>query len=564
MSKEQQWLVRSSDAILGPYKFDQVVESIFSGDIHLLDEIQGPYERWRPIKDHSLFAAAIEKLKASTYNKRENTMTATIDLGTQTHDLTASQTVSTTDKLDSSTERGVTPKPVGRPTSPVTPSYQNLRERKTASFSNIFLVSFCVIVLLGAAYMVYEKQKMKIIEQKVTEFDRLTDQALFSLKIGEYQRALDNFVEAYKISPNDPNLIMEMAPLSVQFGGQFSQSQILVENLLASKYQKNYRKQGKNIIGMTYSYRSKFEEALVAYNESLGVDDQYLPALINKAYALIQLQKYERAVDLMRQVVSDFPQQAVAHYMYVRSLVELGAAKKSPTHLREALSVADQYTQKFFDFSQEVLFLVAYSQLKTQKSTEQLTDAVKSFLKFDAELTNLHVHNIMIDFQIFNWIDFSVFCSEIQTGLSESLSLLLQGFCDLKLNKSIAAKSLFEKQLKQQSSNGILHGLYAATLLKLNELSEAKNTLGFIEQVEFKPPLVEMILRGCLSANDFACARTILKGKNGKHISLLYSHWGNAVQFMKNDRKHAKRAIKAGLGLSANFGPLLKLQEKLK
>ena len=93
---EKKWLVKSSDTIQGPLEFDVVVENIFTGDIHLLDEIKGPFERWRPIKDHSLFAAAIEKLKATTYQQRENTVTEAIDLGTKTHEITQSKTLTLT------------------------------------------------------------------------------------------------------------------------------------------------------------------------------------------------------------------------------------------------------------------------------------------------------------------------------------------------------------------------------------------------------------------------------------------------------------------------------------
>lgn len=78
---DEKWLVKSNSKISGPFTFDEIVESIVHGDTHVLDEIQGPFERWRPIRDYPLFSAAIARLKASTLRKAEYTLTD-IDGGT--------------------------------------------------------------------------------------------------------------------------------------------------------------------------------------------------------------------------------------------------------------------------------------------------------------------------------------------------------------------------------------------------------------------------------------------------------------------------------------------------
>lgn len=569
MSAEKKWVVKSSDSITGPFEFDQVVEFIFSGEIHLLDEIKGPFERWRPIKDHSLFAAAIEKLKATTYSKRENTITATIDLGTATHEITHSHTGSPADAQTATPvvrgiEQTATPTPVpDYPPMPQvqTPTYQPAPQNRTSS--RAFIITFILMVLGGVGYLLYEFQQTKLLEQKISAYDELTDNAIIFLKTGEYQKALKSFNMAYGISPNDPNLIIEMAPLRIQFDGQFNQTQLMIQNLLAVKSQKEYSVKGRNIIGLTFSYKGEHRVAIKEYEAAIALDDRFLAPKINKAFSLIKIGAPEKATDLLVDVVRDYPEEAIAHYLLIRSYIEAGLLSKDKRYFDEALSIANQFPQNFFDFKQEVLFLTALAHMELGVSETELEAHVARFLKVDFAMTNLHVHNTLIDFQSFNWVDYSNHCKRIGSKVSEVYKNLLNGFCLLKVNRTIEAKNIFEALLGDNSTEGILQALYASSLLKLDELSQAKNTLGLLNEISPKQPVVETILRGCLRKDDLSCGSAIFQGQHAKHISLLYSHWGNSAIHLKKDRRRSKTSIQLGLEMSPNFAPLLKLQRQL-
>ena len=575
MSSKKKWLVKSSDSIHGPLEFDTVVENIFSGDIHLLDEIKGPFERWRPIRDHSLFAAAIEKLKAATYQQRENTVTETVDLGTRTHEITRSQTITGTERLDGSTfTPAANDSDSGEVTSevdlsalhaeaPVFSGASQGQQVKTKSrFPAIFFISFFSMILIGAVYLVYEFKQTKLIEQKISAYDQLTDVAMEALRVGEYQKALKNFTMAYNISPQDPNLLVEMSPLSVQFDGQFSQTQALLERMLVNNRQKTLSKVARTVIGLSYSYRELYSESLNAYDQALSVDDQFLPSLLNKAFVLIKLKKFNEAVELMKLTVMEHPDEAVTHYLYIRALMEKGIGEKNPEVLKEALSVSDQFAQRFSDFRQEVLFLISVVHFYLQSPSEEIQAAIDRFLQVDIALTRLHVHDTLIDFQSFNWLDYLQYCEKLKTKVDEYHGQLLEAFCLLKVNRPLDAKKIFEELMSQNNQGGVLQALYASTLFSMNDVSQAKNTLGFINQVDKKKPVVETILRGCLLAGDLSCAEAIFRGEHSKHISLLYSHWGNSeIHYGKNHRK-AKSSIVLGLEISPNFAPILKLKKR--
>ena len=69
--------------------FDHVLGHLFKAEIQPSDEIKGPFERWNPISSNPLFTLALEKLKTKQKDRRESTITATLDLDKTTiQDLT--------------------------------------------------------------------------------------------------------------------------------------------------------------------------------------------------------------------------------------------------------------------------------------------------------------------------------------------------------------------------------------------------------------------------------------------------------------------------------------------
>lgn len=580
MDSDKKWLVKSSDLITGPFEFNQVVENIFSGEVHLLDEIKGPYERWRVVKDDSLFAAAIERLKATTYSRREQTLTGTFDIGTKTHELTKTHTLTTVDEQSLTPQiseqmskpwphqkneektmvqgRSVQPplaNPVPYPVRPV---------QNSARSVSVFFISFLLFVVAGGAFLIYESSRNgnRPLERAQTA-EQLSDEAMGYMKTGDYQQALSNFILAYNLSGQDPNIVLEMAPLSVQFDGQFSHVELMVENLLATHYKKDFMKRGRNIIGLTQSYRGRHRDAIKSYEESLEVDGDYFPAMANKAYSSMKMGKPEEATQIMKKAQVNHSDNPIAHYLYIRSLVETGLKTGNKNFFEESLSVSQQYDQKFSDLKQEVFFLKSIARKEMGASQKDIEIAVKNFLRVDSELTPLHVHNVHIDFQSFNWVDFAPHCKGLQDSLDDYLAALLEGFCFLKSNRVLEAKKIFENQLNEHNNDGILQALYAASLLRLEELSQAKNVLGFINQIDDKQPVVETILRGCLVANDYNCGSAVFKGRHSQHISLLYSHWGNSAIHKLSNPTLAKSSIDLGLEVSPHFAPLLKLKRGL-
>ena len=595
MSADNKWLVKSSDSILGPYEFDRVVENIFNGDIHLLDEIKGPYERWRPIKDHSLFAAAIEKLKASTYQRRTDTTSEPIMDGHTQTDLSGPETLSITEAIDGQTET-TTPQvpyvpdtveqtviytPVGHeetvtktpipgggslpdaPPQGVPQPTQSYQVSKKKRFPVAFIFSFLIIVIGSALALVHRFNQERLVEQKVSAYAQLTDSALEFLKIGEYDKALKNFSLAYSITPNDPNLLIELSPLMIQRREQYNEAQEILEKLLLANNQKTIRKFGRNIVGLSYSYRGMHNQALASYDEALTMDDQYLPAQLNKAFTLMKMKKFEPAFEVMKRARNSHPEEPIIMYFYILTLLENGFGKDDPVAFKEVLIESGQFLKKFIDFRQEILFMRALAYLKLGAKEQELVKLVNGFLEVDFGLTHLHVRDTSVDFQAWNWVLFRNYYPLFKEVLPDYNFQMVDAFFSLKMKESIAAKTKLEKLLSVNSKDGVLQSLYASSLIAMQDISQAKNALGFINQVDNKTPVANTILRGCLVDGDLNCARAIFDGGHAEELSRLYYHWGNsAIEYLKS-RKNAQESVKAGLDISNKFAPLLKIQKQL-
>ena len=253
----------------------------------------------------------------------------------------------------------------------------------------------------------------------------------------------------------------------------------------------------------------------------------------------------------------------MAQYLYIRALAEESLATKNPETLEQLQVMVQEFGQRFTDFRQEVFFLLAVTYGQMGRNMKTLEDLVDQFLQVDTELTRLHVHNVSVDFQSFNWLDYFPYCQKLQSKLNSYQAHRVKGLCLLKVHRPLEAKKVLEKLVLQNNKDGLAQSLYVASLLSLQNISQAKNHFEFIHQIEPKKPLVETLLRGCLKAGDWNCADNIFRRYAAHHLSPLYYHWTMAeLNFPQNFNK-IKRAVISGLEISPDFAPLLKIKRKL-
>ena len=203
--------------------------------------------------------------------------------------------------------------------------------------------------------------------------------------------------------------------------------------------------------------------------------------------------------------------------------------------------------------------------MKINKDPQFWLGSVKNFLKVDLELTNLHLQNPYFDFQSFNWIDYISYCKEMQKNIDGYFSELLKGFCFLKTGLNLKGKNTFEKLLGNYSNNGFLQALYADSLFKLNDRGQAKSVFNFLNQVDEKQILIDIILRISLLSRDTQYVQKIINSERFDDLaSMLYSHWSDGFLFLKKEPEKARTSVQLGLQVSPRFTPLLRLKNNDK
>ena len=196
-----QWLIKSANRIMGPFKLSEVIMGLELRHFTLMDEIAAPYGRWVLVRDEQALQAAVKELR-NRAESIENT-------ATMTHTMTTSKSFNSTD-------------PFGVVTPPKTPNLDNVKEVKSSrNRTNVFSKgTFWVLgVLVIAGGLIWGWQQFsnkkrgkdssaegfsQVLELKSRGFhDRALalanklkvsdkENPLLDLEIGTYQIALQN------------------------------------------------------------------------------------------------------------------------------------------------------------------------------------------------------------------------------------------------------------------------------------------------------------------------------------------------------------------------------------
>jgi len=356
----KKWLVRSNSKISGPNSFDQIVKAIVQGDTHILDEIQGPFERWRPIRDYSLFSAAIEKLKASTFKKREYTLT---DIDARTEEVGDSffedtRTVDVNLDLDGSTED------IGEKTQPGVNVSSLDSDKKSSKLSQSFRGNQNIERIQSSAHRssetVDEEGAISIQESGPRVYPRTQRTSKKSSKsfyitlalVGAFLLSIYSFlnlrqaqklssgavVQEKSIEPQRNNLAKpadkafvhtdeaEKALDQGDFGRALSEFRAAAQfrsgdpeivmstaalemffdndisqqiaNVEASIMENRLAssEKGKVIMGMGYSLLGKHKKGKKYFQQALKIQNSYFPAWTNLGYSQLMLKEYEQSV----------------------------------------------------------------------------------------------------------------------------------------------------------------------------------------------------------------------------------------------------------------------------
>ncbi len=137
-------------------------------------------------------------------------------------------------------------------------------------------------------------------------------------RLGQYQQAAESLAQAVSLRPHT--------------------LPIAVGHLLAEAVRKQQR----------------YEEAIERYRDVLEIDPEYAPAHAGIGYALLQLKRYEEALEALARSVSLRPRSPAAADRYVamgRASLELGRTEAAAAHYERALEIDSRNTKALDSFA---------------------------------------------------------------------------------------------------------------------------------------------------------------------------------------------------------------------
>lgn len=565
------WLIKVDSRILGPFTFNEIVLKLTSSEFKPFHECISPMDRWRPLQSQPLFIAAVERLKKQKDDSSEFTFTKTERTSfTRTLDITSATPL----PLNEQTPTFI-PEPAGalgvesqKPnTTPapravnVPPPVQNSQSMpRPHSFPWVLLGGIVVLVAVVIFLLMGRNQKEVSIPQADTknQFLSLVDKGLEYKKIAEWSEALKYFRKAQSINSKDADLIFEVAPLYIQVENQAMLARSWLEKVMGAQYKRDNVVLGNNLIGLSYAYDNQYKMAIRYYDEALKNEESYLPALLNRGFAMMMSERYDEAEKMFSQSAQIQPNNAIAYIYLIENYIFSGLKNKNRTHFEKAYSMSQQIANRFFDGQQEFLFLQAYAALKLGKDSPSVIALLRNALQIDPDQTNEHMHSPILDWRGLQWSYFHQVCNDLSQLAKNDDHFFVKFMCAYKTNSEIQALQIAEGWAQKSPQNPMPQVAQAIVKYKLGDYEKARLSLDVAGQLGAQDKIYsQMAVKVCYKLKDSQC----LSAYQNKivHMAPLHSYLARSGNTNLSDSER-KQAVYSGLRESSNYIPLLRQQ----
>lgn len=567
-SLPSEWLLKSSGRIMGPFTLADVEKKLMASEVVPLDEVSRPFERWKYLRDEVAFAKTIELVRLRAMNRHEDTGTNThVEKGqdfTITQD--SAQTVSFTDAVDDNLidvqARVVpiaSPKNNGNVNSYGVTSDAAIQANINRSSRRMWLIPVLALAIFALIWAATRRNG----NIRPVTFEELYRQGVEAQDAADHMRALKSFKAALELRPNDADTGLKAAALMIYFEGQTAEAQRIVNNILDREHSPSVVKEANVVLALARMQDSEFTSALDKINESLKLDRNYGPALINKSYLDSKTDKYQEAIDSLNQIresaVSNI--YAVKNILLASLLLRQGDAAASATEFKRSYEVASRYAASNQEYAQEAKLIGAIAKFKIDKTLEN----VESVLDSDPEINVQFIPDILVFPRIVDWSQLLRWCEEAVRGSPKAaINAGLLGFCFMRANRSDEAKKNFTEAMLQDPTNALLAALFGYFMLSTGNDDAAKASLkaGLKEHGIRLPTLLRA--RACMRSSNWNCAREnyeIAVRNNPRDLSaiagLSESYW------RLNEFNKANEWLSKGLAITNRYKPLLWLKKEM-
>lgn len=574
--KEKCWLIRSNKRVLGPYSFQEIIDQILSGEVHVLDEVAGSLDRWRNIKDNPHFSAAIEQIRFSARSIGDNTVTSRMDsTQTITKSMTQSITQSMTQSMtkstgytDESTSLGIGYQSKKEPQvidqNLILENALGIKKNKTQKkMFNYYLLA--IPILLGAFYYAFSTNEDSKKIKSQNAFQENISRAYQLKHTGMFHESLAAFRLAFKEKSSDVNLSMELAPLLIQYGADSRTARQIVENALASRHEDDFFKRSFNVIGLAYSYENKFSEATANYKKGLEKDANDFSLNLNAGYNFYLAKNFELAEQHLKRAIYTDRENIIPVIYLAKNYLDWSRGSDSNDFLAKADKLINSKLASANDGKNELILMKTTILVRQKAGLEEVNKFVDKLLDSDPMLTLDHYHDPTQDIRGLIWSSSEGYCREVLSYVGEGVKQKLYGaYCSFLTGHITDAKNSLELLQQSPEVDVPVRALLAEVYEQMGDSEKSSATYKYISDAKTNFSVHQKVgLRHCIKSQPSSCISTIAD-KINKDEKLFFTT-ANAYLASYNSNKSEKaRWLKAGLAISPKYLPLIRLSKSVK
>lgn len=578
------WLIRSNGHILGPFTQKKVEELLREREIMILDEACRPFKIWRPINELAHFAKIVEEVRFQSLDSSMDT-----DTSTTTNAIDDSMTLSVTENIDQdinsdlteeinvqSTNQEIVYEDIAEEKSSKSHSQKsNKAPRFTSEYSSevqsegkrtSFIMWGAVALLLISFIGFYSyKTFLKSPVAKGQAGKAAVEQGLAAFDVGDYDRALMYFKNAYESNPENKDIYIYYGALLIQVERQTFAGRSILQKVINNNLE--HQKLAHTGIGLSYLIENDTRKARQEFEKALSMDSSYFPAMINLGVSKFQENNLDAAIDDFNKALSLEPNNQIAALLLARSYAKKWSDDKSSELLDKALKQVQFNTASQVNYSLEAQVIEAYIYSLGYKFSKAI-ESIKKAIDMDLEMTENHRQNIFIDQRFLSWSSLEFWCQAIVSQVNDSEEVkTFESICHYKNSDINKAKSLAENAVNQNPTHPAILSYYSKILKELKMNLDASTTLSAaLRQNTDRQYILPHIMQGrfCLDSKDYDCAVEQFQKTLDINSNNLGALAGMAeVLFYKNEKVSAKEYYNKASQISSQYKPLLKLKKKM-
>jgi tetratricopeptide (TPR) repeat protein len=595
VAAKREWLVKANSRIQGPFTQEEIENRLLDNRIVSLDEVTRPMGRWHLMRDEESFRSVLNEIKNSGSLKDrslETTTSGEVFDNQQTSSLenfidkpfietikpidraqvtSVKDVVPTSEVVDVSVKqnsRDLIRKFEGAATNSVpTSRVPNVKPSSLSSY--LFMGIFTVLVVILTIKLT--KPQISNIAGKDRSFDELMERGLRNEKIGAYQTALADFNEARILKPNDSELLLHLAPLTLIYDRQTLQASRMFKEIQETEKGLNYQKASALGLGLIALESHDLQNAEDLFDRAISLDPDYIPAIANRGIVAFYKGELENAEGLLvKALTKGGPEGAI-----VITLADVAAAqvdnsggnKKDHTNaLWQTHSMLDAFLSLERDYEQEALIQDARIFTLMKKPAEAIK-RIDDLLDVDPEKSDLHVREWGIFRGRASWGLLLDSLKKVSQELPPSPRMTAAiGLAMYRGREKLDGAQSIEQALSQAPRDPLLMALAGWVEMKLGrrEMGVVNIKEASLMPDKFKLPHI-LQARLCQDEKDWDCAQrhwSMVHEIDTKSVEALFGLAN--VAWQKKNVEGATTWLRQAQAMDPAYAPLLALNQEMQ